>query len=47
LFTGRGKPPTEISTTKELKIFLTNNPGAIGYIEKSAVDSSVKVVYDF
>ena len=38
IFTGKGQPP------REVKKMVSANPNTIGYIEKSAVDSSVKVV---
>ena len=44
IFTGRGQPPREAPNSAEVKKLLADNPQAIGYIEKSAVDSSVKVL---
>jgi len=44
IFTGRGQPPREVSNSIEVKKFLNENPNAIGYIEQSAVDGSVKVL---
>jgi len=43
-FTGKGNPPHEVSSSAEVKKSLAANPKQIGYIEKSAVDGSVKVV---
>lgn len=43
-FSGKATPPKELGTAADVKKFVANNPDAIGYIEKSAVDSSVKVV---
>jgi len=43
-FTGKGKPPAEMKSSAEVKKAVAENPKAIGYIEKSAVDDSVKVV---
>ncbi|MBV1776378.1 phosphate ABC transporter substrate-binding protein [Burkholderiaceae bacterium DAT-1] len=45
IFTGRGQPPKEIAGSGEIKKLLSSNPNTISYIEKSAVDSSVKVVF--
>ena len=45
VFSGKGTPPKEISSSAEVKKLVTANPSTIGYIEKSAVDSSVKVVF--
>ena len=44
IFTGRGQPPKAVSNSGEIKQLLTKDPSAIGYIERSAVDSSVKVL---
>jgi ABC-type phosphate transport system substrate-binding protein len=43
-FTGKGKPPTEMKNSAEVKKAVATNPKAIGYIEKGAVDDTVKVV---
>ncbi len=45
IFTGKGQPPKEVPNTAEVKRLVSGNPNTIGYIEKSAVDSSVKVVW--
>lgn len=44
VFSGKGTPPKELASSAEVKKFVAANPDAIGYIEKSAVDASVKVV---
>jgi ABC-type phosphate transport system substrate-binding protein len=44
IFTGRGQPPKVILNSIEVKKFIIANPNAIGYIEQSLVDSSVKVL---
>ncbi len=44
VFTGKGKPPREFKTSAEVKKAVSETQNAIGYIEKSAVDDSVKVV---
>lgn len=43
-FSGKATPPREIPSAAEVKKFVAANPDAIGYIEKSAVDATVKVV---
>ncbi|MDI4634326.1 hypothetical protein J7U46_14810 [Pelomonas sp. V22] len=43
-FSGKATPPKEIPSAAEVKKFVAANPDAIGYIEKSAVDATVKVV---
>lgn len=44
VFSGKATPPKELGSAAEVKSFVAANPDAIGYIEKSAVDASVKVV---
>jgi len=43
-FSGKATPPKEVPTASDVKKHVAANPDAIGYIEKSAVDSTVKVV---
>lgn len=45
VFTGKGTPPKELSGDAEVKSAVASNPEAIGYIDASAVDASVRVVY--
>ena len=45
MFSGKATPPKELGSSADVKKFVASNPDAIGYIEKSAVDSSVKVVF--
>lgn len=45
-FSGKATPPKEMASSAEVKKFVASNPDAIGYIEKSAVDSSVKVLME-
>ncbi|MBP9712489.1 MAG: hypothetical protein KBD60_02215 [Sterolibacterium sp.] len=44
VFTGKAQPLKELASDAEVKKFVASNPNAIGYIEKSSVDSSVKVI---
>lgn len=44
IFTCRGLPPKEMANNNEVKNILANNLAAIGYIDKSAIDDSVKVL---
>ena len=44
IFTGRGSPPQQVGGDADVKKTLANNPAAIGYIDSSAVDASVRVV---
>lgn len=43
-FSGKGTPPKSVAGDDEVKKALAANPNAIGYIEKSKVDDSVKTV---
>ena len=47
IFTGKGKPPQEAADDTAVKSLLANDPSIIGYIDSSAVDSSVKVIATF
>lgn len=44
IFTGRGKPPRQVAGDDAVKALIADHPGAIGYIDASSVDSSVKVL---
>ena len=44
IFTGRGQPPKQASGNGELKKLLAENPGAIGYVDRSAVDRDLRIV---
>jgi ABC-type phosphate transport system substrate-binding protein len=44
IFTGRGKPPTSVANSVDVKKRVVENPAAIGYIERSLVDSSVRIL---
>lgn len=44
IFTGRGQPPRELPNSAAVRKAVAENPGAIGYIERSALDASVKAV---
>lgn len=44
VFTGKGTAPREFASVAEVKKAVAADPKAIGYIDKSAVDDSVKVV---
>ena len=45
-FTGGGEPPCEGRSSADIKKRLNTIPGAISYIERSALDSSVNVLFD-
>ncbi|ARN19615.1 hypothetical protein [Piscinibacter gummiphilus] len=44
VFTGKGRPPKEFADATALKREIAANPKAIGYIDSSAIDGSVKVL---
>lgn len=44
VFTGKGTAPREYASVAEVKKAVAADPKAIGYIDKAAVDDSVKVV---
>ena len=44
IFTGRGKPPMAVSSSAEVRQLIAANPQAISYIERSAVDSTIKIL---
>jgi ABC-type phosphate transport system substrate-binding protein len=43
LFTGRGVPPKQMPDSAAVKKAVAANPKAVGYIEKSALDASIKL----
>jgi len=44
VFTGKATPPKEYSSNADVKKAVAADPKAIGYIDKSAVDDTVKVI---
>ncbi|WP_338760563.1 phosphate ABC transporter substrate-binding protein [Massilia sp. METH4] len=44
IFTGRGQPPREAGGNAAVRKLVADNPGMIGYIERSALDPSVRPV---
>lgn len=44
VFSGKGTPPKTLGSSEDVKKFVASDPNGIGYIEKSAADSSVKIV---
>lgn len=45
-FSGKGTPPKALGSDDEVKAQLAANPNAIGYMEKSKLDASVKAVFE-
>ena len=44
IFSGKGTPPKEVGSDADVVKHVANNPNAIGYVDASAVDASVKAV---
>jgi ABC-type phosphate transport system substrate-binding protein len=44
IFTGRGQPPREAAGNAAVRKLVADNPGMIGYIERSALDPTVRSV---
>lgn len=44
IFTGRGKPPREVANSAKVRMEVAANPALIGYIERVALDASVRPV---
>lgn len=44
IFTGRGKPPRAVANGIAARTAVASNPQAIGYIERSLVDDSVRIL---
>src|ERR1700723_1125843 len=45
IFTGRGQPPPSVSNSIEMKKRISENLAAIGYIDRSLVDDSVRAAF--
>jgi hypothetical protein len=44
VFTGRGQPPRELSSSMAVRKMVADHPGTIGYIDRGALDGSVRAV---
>jgi hypothetical protein len=44
IFTGRGQPPRELPDSAAVRKLVAENPGMIGYIDRAALDASVRAV---
>lgn len=47
VFTAAGMPPPELDSNAAIVKWVSENPQAIGYVEDSTVDSSVKILKQF
>jgi ABC-type phosphate transport system substrate-binding protein len=46
VFTGKATPPKEMASSADVVKAVAADPNAIGYVDKDAVDGTVKVVYE-
>lgn len=46
IFTGAGTPPKELDSPEALVKLVAQNPNTVGYVDKSFVDKSVKVLLE-
>ena len=44
VFTGRGQPPRELQDSAAVRRAVADDPGLIGYIDREALDPSVRQV---
>jgi len=44
IFTGRGQPPRAVTSSREMKERIRENPAAIGYIDATLADDSVRII---
>jgi ABC-type phosphate transport system substrate-binding protein len=44
IFTGRGRPPRTLANDREVLQALRDNPDAIGYMRRSSVDSTARIL---
>jgi ABC-type phosphate transport system substrate-binding protein len=44
IFTGRGQPPKEAASSRDLKKMVADNPHAIGYLDPKMIDASVRAL---
>ncbi|GAA5182205.1 hypothetical protein GCM10025771_30950 [Niveibacterium umoris] len=46
-FTGQASPPVQAGSAEQVLDFVRRNPGGVGYVERSKVDSRVRIVFEF
>lgn len=44
MFRGRGSPPQVVESDEQVKLWLTQHPRGIGYIDSASVDDSLRVL---
>ena len=45
IFSGKAVPPKELANDAEVKAYVSSHADAVGYVDASAVDDSVKVLF--
>lgn len=45
IFTGRGMPPREVSSEREMVVLIASDQSYVGYVDETKVPAGVKVVY--
>lgn len=45
IFTGKGQAPQDVGGDADVKSMVGSNPNLVGYIDESAVDGTVKIIY--
>lgn len=46
VFSGKGTPPKEVGNSGDMKAAIADHPNMIGYVDKSAVDGTLKIVLE-
>ena len=46
IFTGEGNPPRVVENSEETIDVIANSPNTIGYVDKKAVNTRVRIVFD-
>ena len=44
IFSGRGVPPVEVASNRDVIAFVKNNPGAVGYVAAGTPTAGVKIL---
>jgi len=47
VFSGKGKPPKELGTAKDIMALVASDVNAVGYVDASTVNDSVRVIKTF
>lgn len=44
VFSGTGEEPVDVKTEQQMKKMISSTPGAIGYLSRSMVDETIKII---